>query len=33
MLAGKILTDYINLISPHDFQKNDSIILGYFKHG
>ena len=31
MLAGKTLIDYTNLFSPHDFNKNDSIILGYFK--
>ena len=32
MLAGKKLTDYTNLFSPHDFKKNDSIILSYFKN-
>ena len=31
MLAGKKLTDYTSLFSPHDFKKNDSIILSYFK--
>ena len=31
MLAGKTLTDYTNLFSPHDFDKNDQIILSYFK--
>ena len=31
MLAGKKLTDYTNLFSPHDFDKNDQIILSYFK--
>ena len=31
MLAGKTLTDYIALFSPHDFDKNDQIILSYFK--
>ena len=31
MLAGKKLSDYTNLFSPHDFKKNDSIILSYFK--
>ena len=31
MLAGKKLTDYTNLFSPHDFDKNDRIILSYFK--
>ena len=30
MLAGKTLTDYTNLFSPHDFKKNDDIILTYF---
>ena len=32
MLAGKKLTDYTNLFSPHDFEKNDNIILSYFKN-
>ena len=32
MLAGKNLTDYTNLFSPHDFKKNDDIILSYFKN-
>ena len=31
MLAGKTLTDYTNLFSPYDFDKNDQIILSYFK--
>ena len=31
MLAGKKLTDFTNLFSPHDFEKNDKIILHYFK--
>ena len=31
MLACKKLTDYTNLFSPHDFDKNDRIILSYFK--
>ena len=30
MLACKKLTDYTNLLSPHDFKKNDNIILSYF---
>ena len=30
MLADKKLTDYTNLFSPHDFKKNDNIILSYF---
>ena len=33
MLAGKKFTDYTNLFSPHDFKKNDNIILNYFKYG
>ena len=32
MLTGKKLTDYSNLFSPHDFKKNDNIILPYFKN-
>ena len=31
MLADKNLTDFTNLFSPYDFNKNDSIILSYFK--
>ena len=31
MLAGKTLTDFTSLFSPYDFEKNDSIILSYFK--
>ena len=31
MLACKKLTDFTNLFSPLDFEKNDSIILNYFK--
>ena len=31
MLAGKKLVDYTSLFFPHDFKKNDSIILSYFK--
>ena len=31
MLASKTLIDYTNLFSPYDFNKNDSIILSYFK--
>ena len=27
MLAGKTLTDYTNLFSPRDFDRNDQIIL------
>ena len=32
MLAGKTLTDFTNLFSPYDFDKNDNIILSYFKY-
>ena len=32
MLAGKKLTDYTSLFSPHDFEKNDSMTLPYFKN-
>ena len=31
MPAGKKSTDYTSLFSPHDFNKNDDIILSYFK--
>ena len=31
MLAGKMLTDFTSLFSPYDFEKNDNIILSYFK--
>ena len=31
MLAGKKSIDYTNLFSPHEFKKNDDIILLYFK--
>ena len=31
-LAGKKMTDYTSLFSPHDFKKNDDIILSYFKN-
>ena len=31
MLAGKKLNDFTNTFSPHDFDKNDVIILNYFK--
>ena len=31
VLAGKTLIDYTNLFSPFDFDKNDQIILSYFK--
>ena len=31
MLANKKLTDFTNMFSPYDFDKNDQIILSYFK--
>ena len=31
MSVSKKLIDYINLFSPHDFDKNESIILSYFE--
>ena len=31
ILVGKKLTDYTNLFSSYDFDKNDQIILSYFK--
>ena len=31
MLTGKKLTDYTSLFLPHDFKKNDGIILSYFE--
>ena len=30
MFNGKSLTDYTNLFSPNEFNKNDDIILKYF---
>ena len=32
MLAGKKVTDYTGLFSPHDFKENDNIILSYLKN-
>ena len=32
MIASKKITDYTNIFSPHDFKKNDNIILSYFKN-
>ena len=29
MLAGTKLTNYTSLFSPHDFKRNDDIILSY----
>ena len=31
MLGGKIVTNFTSLLSPHDFDKDDSITLSYFK--
>ena len=31
MLAGKILIDCSSLFSPYDLEKNDKIVLNYFK--
>ena len=30
MLAGKTLTDFLNLSSPNNFKRNDDIILNFF---
>ena len=32
MFKGKTLTEYTNLFSPDNFEKNDDIILSYFKN-
>ena len=32
VFAGKSLIDYTNLFSPHDFKKNDKIVLSYFNN-
>ena len=32
MLAGKTLIDFTSLFSAYDFEKNDDIILSYFKN-
>ena len=32
MLAGEKLTDYTSLFFPHDFMKNENIILSYVKN-
>ena len=31
MFAGKKLTDFTSMFFPYDFEKNDDIILSYFK--
>ena len=33
MLAGKKLTDFTSMFSLYNFDKNDNIILSYFKDG
>ena len=33
MFKSKTLNDFTNLFSPHDFKKNDKIVLNYFKQG
>ena len=33
MLAGKKLTDFTDMFSPYDFEKNGNMILSYFKDG
>ena len=32
MFASKRLIDFPGLLSPYDFEKNESIILSYFKN-
>ena len=32
ILAGKKLSDFTSFFTPHDFKKNDDIILSYFKN-
>ena len=32
MLAGKTLFDYTSMYSPYEFDRNDNIILSYFKN-
>ena len=31
MLSGKKLTDFMSMLSPYDFKKNEGIILSHFK--
>ena len=33
MFAGKTLIDHTILVSSYDFEKNDNLILRYFKNG
>ena len=32
MFKGKTLTEYTNLFSPDNFEKNDGVLLSYFKN-
>ena len=32
MFVGKTLIEFFSLFSPYDFEKNDNIILSYFKN-
>ena len=32
VFKGKNLTEYTNLFSPNNFEKNDGVILSYFKN-
>ena len=32
MFVGKTLIEFFSLLSPYDFEKNDNIILSYFKN-
>ena len=31
ILSGETLVDFTSLFSPHDFEKNDGVILSYFE--
>ena len=32
MFAAKTVIDYTSLFSPYEFEKNDNVILSYFKN-
>ena len=32
MFKGKILIEYTNLFSPNNFEKNDELVLSYFRN-
>ena len=32
LFKGKTLTEYVNLFSPNNFEKNDDLICSYFKN-